>query len=203
MTLGATLDWENDMGTLISSAQLSRVEAHVRDAVAHGAQVLAGGRARPDLAPHYFEPTILAEVTPQMSCFGEETFGPVVSVYRFAEEEEALTRANDGDYGLNGSIYCPRHRAGPCPGCPAEVRVGQHQRGLQRQLCLLGSPMGGMRCRPAWGVAKGLRASTGSPRPRPWPPSDCCRCRPPSGAPRKNSMVMVTSMKLLKRLGRA
>ena len=105
MTLGATLDWGNDMGPLISGKQLAAVQAHVDDAVAKGARVLTGGRARPDLAPYFFEPTILEGVTPDMACFGNETFGPVVSVYRFHDEADAVARANEGEYGLNGSIY--------------------------------------------------------------------------------------------------
>jgi len=105
MTLGATLAWENDMGSLISQDQLDTAIAHVEDAVAKGARVLAGGKARPDLGPYFFEPTILEAVTPEMTCFGTETFGPVVSVYRVTSDEEALARANDGEYGLNASIY--------------------------------------------------------------------------------------------------
>jgi succinate-semialdehyde dehydrogenase/glutarate-semialdehyde dehydrogenase len=105
MTLGATLDWGNDMGTLISQAQLDTVVAHVEDAVAKGARVLTGGNHRPDLGPYYFEPTILEGVTPEMTCFGTETFGPVVSLYRFHDEADAISRANGGKYGLNASIY--------------------------------------------------------------------------------------------------
>jgi succinate-semialdehyde dehydrogenase/glutarate-semialdehyde dehydrogenase len=105
LTLGATLAWENDMGTLISQDQLDVAVAHVEDAVAKGAKVLAGGHARPDLGPFFFEPTILEAVTPEMTCFGNETFGPVVSIYRVTSEEEAIERANDGEYGLNASIY--------------------------------------------------------------------------------------------------
>lgn len=105
MTLGATLDWGNDMGTLISQQQLDTVTAHVEDAVAKGARVLTGGKARPDLGPFYFEPTILEGVTPDMTCFGKETFGPVVSLYRFQDEADAISRANAGEYGLNASIY--------------------------------------------------------------------------------------------------
>jgi succinate-semialdehyde dehydrogenase / glutarate-semialdehyde dehydrogenase len=105
MTLGATLDWGNDMGTLTSRTQLETVIAHVDDAVAKGARVLTGGRPRPDLAPFFYEPTILEGVTPAMTCFGNETFGPVVSAYRFQDEGEAVDRANDGEYGLNASIY--------------------------------------------------------------------------------------------------
>src|SRR4051812_27851200 len=105
MTLGASLDWGNDMGSLISEKQLAAVQAHVDDAVAKGAVVRTGGQARPDLAPYFFEPTILEGVTPDMACFGAETFGPVVSVYRFHDEADAIARANEGEYGLNGSIY--------------------------------------------------------------------------------------------------
>ncbi len=105
MSLGASLEWGVDMGPLISADQLETVEAHVADAVAKGARVLAGGRARPDLAPYFFEPTILEGVTPEMTCFGNETFGPVISLYRFHDESDAIARANDGDYGLNAAIY--------------------------------------------------------------------------------------------------
>ncbi len=105
LALGATLDWSVDMGSLTSQAQLDTVIAHIEDAVAQGARVLTGGRARPDLGPLMFEPTILEGVTPQMRCFGHETFGPVVSLYRFHDEAEVVSRANDGDYGLNASIY--------------------------------------------------------------------------------------------------
>ncbi|MBZ5740133.1 succinic semialdehyde dehydrogenase [Nocardioides mangrovi] len=105
LTLGATLDWGNDMGPLISQRQLEAVTAHVEDAVAKGARVLTGGNARPDLGPYFFEPTILEGVSPDMTCFGKETFGPVVSIYRFHDEADAIARANDGQYGLNASIY--------------------------------------------------------------------------------------------------
>ena len=93
------------MGSLINQRQLDTVQAHVDDAVAKGARVLAGGRARPDLGPFCFEPTILEGVTPDMTCFGHETFGPVISLYRFHDEAEAVARANEGEFGLNASIY--------------------------------------------------------------------------------------------------
>ena len=57
MTLGASLDWGVDMGSLISQDQLDTVVRHVEDAVAKGARVLTGGKARPDLGPYFFEPT--------------------------------------------------------------------------------------------------------------------------------------------------
>jgi succinate-semialdehyde dehydrogenase/glutarate-semialdehyde dehydrogenase len=105
MTLGDPSLWSTDVGCLISQDQLDTVTAHVQDAVSKGARVLAGGRARPDLGPYFYEPTILEGVTPDMTCFGNETFGPVISVYRFNHEGEAIQRANEGPYGLNASIY--------------------------------------------------------------------------------------------------
>ena len=67
LRLGSDLDYGPDMGSLISAAQLDRVSAHVDDAVAKGATVLAGGRARPDLGPYFYEPTVLTGVTEDMA----------------------------------------------------------------------------------------------------------------------------------------
>ncbi len=105
LTLGSQLDFEADMGSLVSQAQLEKVESHVLDAVAKGARILAGGRPRPDIGPYYFEPTVLCGVTDEMEIFGEETFGPVVSVSSFEAVEEAIRRANESRYGLNASIW--------------------------------------------------------------------------------------------------
>jgi acyl-CoA reductase-like NAD-dependent aldehyde dehydrogenase len=93
------------MGSLISQDQLDTVTKHVEDARSKGVGVLTGGRARPDLGPYFYEPTVLEGTTPEMTCFGEETFGPVISLYRFHDEAEAVERANDGEYGLNASVY--------------------------------------------------------------------------------------------------
>ena len=145
MTLGATLEWGNDMGSLISQDQLDVVPRHVEDAVAKGARVLAGGKARPDLGPFFFEPTILEGVTPDMTCFGEETFGPVISIYRFHDEAEAVARANDGEYGLNASIYSrdgARARA-----IARQVKCGtvNINEAFGATFASIDSPMGGMR----------------------------------------------------------
>jgi succinate-semialdehyde dehydrogenase/glutarate-semialdehyde dehydrogenase len=104
--------WGADMGSLVSQRQLDAVIAHVEDAVAKGAEVLAGGRARPDLGPFYFEPTVLRGVTPDMLACKDETFGPVVSVYTFATDEEAIAMANDTEYGLNASVLTRDTKAG-------------------------------------------------------------------------------------------
>ena len=105
MHLAARLGWEGDMGPLTSADQLATVARHVEDALSRGARALVGGRARPDLAPWFFEPTLLEGVTADMELFRDETFGPVVSVYRVRDEDEAVTAANDSEYGLNASIW--------------------------------------------------------------------------------------------------
>jgi succinate-semialdehyde dehydrogenase / glutarate-semialdehyde dehydrogenase len=105
LRLSASLSFGGDMGSLVSAAQLATVTKHVEDAVDNGALVLTGGQPRPDVGPLFYEPTVLQGVTPDMMCFEGETFGPVVSVYRFHTEQEAVELANAGPYGLNASIF--------------------------------------------------------------------------------------------------
>jgi len=100
----ASIGWDGDMGSLTSQRQIDRVVEHVADAVAKGATILAGGYARPDIGPFYFEPTVLAGVDESMSLCATETFGPVVAIYPFATDEEAIRRSNDTSYGLNASV---------------------------------------------------------------------------------------------------
>ncbi|MCU4752948.1 succinic semialdehyde dehydrogenase [Halobacteria archaeon AArc-curdl1] len=105
LTLGTGIGDGADVGSLIDGGQLERVEAHVDDAVARGASVLTGGRARPDLGPFCYEPTILADVDPASRAACEETFGPVVSVVPVDSLEDAIEAANDSAYGLNASVW--------------------------------------------------------------------------------------------------
>jgi succinate-semialdehyde dehydrogenase / glutarate-semialdehyde dehydrogenase len=105
MRLGAGLNYDDEMGSLISARQLETVEQHVGDAVDKGATVLAGGRARPDVGPYFYEPTLLTDVKEEMTLFADETFGPVVSVSRFSSEEDAVARANASRFGLNFSVW--------------------------------------------------------------------------------------------------
>ncbi len=112
LRLGASLTFAEDMGSLVSAEQLAKVEAHVGDAVAKGAEVLAGGKARPDLGPYFYEPTLLAGVTGEMELCRAETFGPVASVYRCSSAEEMVGLANDSRYGLNASVWTRDARAG-------------------------------------------------------------------------------------------
>jgi succinate-semialdehyde dehydrogenase / glutarate-semialdehyde dehydrogenase len=91
-------------GPLINAAALDKVEAHVKDAVAHGAKVLTGGK-RHVLGRTFYEPTVLADVTPDMQIAQEETFGPVAPLFRFHDEAEVIALANGTPYGLAAYFY--------------------------------------------------------------------------------------------------
>ena len=91
-------------GPLIDNAALEKVEEHVRDAQSKGAKLLAGGKQHA-LGGRFYEPTVLAEVTPQMAVAREETFGPVAPLFRFKTEAEAVALANDTEFGLAAYFY--------------------------------------------------------------------------------------------------
>lgn len=112
LKIGAAFDYSVEMGSLTSPRQLEKVEEHVQDAVDLGAKVLAGGCRRPELGPLFYEPTILTNIKENMKVCGEETFGPVVSLYSFSTEEEAVERANATSYGLNASIWSRNYKHG-------------------------------------------------------------------------------------------
>ena len=91
-------------GPLIDHAAVEKVEAHIRDATAKGARVIAGGR-RHALGGSFFEPTVLVDVVPGMDVAREETFGPLAPLFRFHDEAEAIRMANDTEFGLACYFY--------------------------------------------------------------------------------------------------
>lgn len=105
LQVGAGDSLEVVMGSMTNARELERTQQHIQDALAKGARLLYGGRARPDLGPLFHEPTILADVTHAMDIMQEETFGPVLPLMRVGNAEEALRLANDSPYGLSASIY--------------------------------------------------------------------------------------------------
>jgi succinate-semialdehyde dehydrogenase/glutarate-semialdehyde dehydrogenase len=145
LLLGSGLDYRADVGSLTSQAQLDRVTEHVADAIEHGATVQAGGRARPDLGPYFFEPTILTGVTADMRCFADETFGPVVSVSVVDTEHEAILAANDSDYGLNASVQSGSARRGLRVAAALEAGSVNVNEGYRASFASVAAPMGGVK----------------------------------------------------------
>jgi succinate-semialdehyde dehydrogenase / glutarate-semialdehyde dehydrogenase len=145
MKLGTSLDYSVDMGSMVSQDQLDTVREHVEDAVNKGAQVLAGGNARPDIGPYFHEPTLLASVKDGMTLFRDETFGPVVSVSRFSTEDDVVQRANDSEYGLNFSVWTRNTRRGRALATRLEAGTVNVNEGYVATWASVDSPMGGMK----------------------------------------------------------
>jgi acyl-CoA reductase-like NAD-dependent aldehyde dehydrogenase len=93
-----------DVGAVTFPKQMEIIERHVNDAVEHGAKALTGGHRR-DGAGDFFEPTVLVDVTPDMACMTEETFGPTLPIVKVRDQEEAIRLANAGPYGLSASVF--------------------------------------------------------------------------------------------------
>ena len=92
------------IGPFIFPSQAGKVQAHIDDAVAKGAQVLAGGQIEELDGGQYLRPTVLANVTPIMTVMREETFGPVIPVTIFEDLDAAIEQANDTEYGLSAAV---------------------------------------------------------------------------------------------------
>lgn len=144
MRLRPGVGWGSDMGSLISQRQLDTVVSHVDQAVEAGARVLAGGRARPDLGPFFYEPTVLTDVDESMVLCRTETFGPVVSIYVVDSDAEMIEKANDTVYGLNASVLT--RDIGRGREIASQLRAGtvNVNEGFGSAWASTGAPMGGM-----------------------------------------------------------
>jgi acyl-CoA reductase-like NAD-dependent aldehyde dehydrogenase len=93
-----------EVGSMTFPKQVDIVESHVNDAIAKGAKAVTGGH-RGSGKGYYFEPTVLVDVTPDMDCMREETFGPTLPIMKVRDAEEAIRLANDSPYGLAASVF--------------------------------------------------------------------------------------------------
>ena len=104
LRVGDGLKGETDQGPLIDAKALAKVEEHIADAKAKGASVVTGGK-RHALGGTFYEPTVLTNVSPNMTLAREETFGPVAPLFRVENDEEAVRLANDTEFGLAAYVY--------------------------------------------------------------------------------------------------
>ena len=92
-------------GPLIHDRAVSKVKAHVDDAVNQGGKVLTGGQTMPDLGSNFFQPTVIRDMKSNMQLAHEETFGPVAGIFPFESEAEVVSMANDTEVGLAGYFF--------------------------------------------------------------------------------------------------
>ncbi len=145
ITLSNAVGWEGDMGSLISADQLATVAGHVDDAIAKGATVVTGGKGRPDAGPWYFAPTVLTDVTADMTLFSEETFGPVVSIFGYEALEDAVSRINASRYGLNAAVVSGSGRRGAEVGQRLEAGTVNVNEAYAAAWASVDAPMGGVK----------------------------------------------------------
>ncbi|WP_405196595.1 NAD-dependent succinate-semialdehyde dehydrogenase [Virgibacillus necropolis] len=105
LQIGNGLEEGTDIGPLIDKAAIEKVEEHVKDAVDKGAQVTYGGSRHGSKQGYYFEPTIVTNVNDDMLCMNEETFGPLVPITSFENEQEVIIRANNTPFGLAAYVF--------------------------------------------------------------------------------------------------
>jgi acyl-CoA reductase-like NAD-dependent aldehyde dehydrogenase len=105
LRVGPGMEHEVDVGPLANEKQLGVVEAHVRDAVERGATVVVGGSRLEKLKGYFYAPTVLTNVTQEMRCMREETFGPTLPIMAYDTEDEVVAYANDSEYGLTASVW--------------------------------------------------------------------------------------------------
>jgi acyl-CoA reductase-like NAD-dependent aldehyde dehydrogenase len=112
LRLGSPAAREAEVGPMIRSRQLEKVEQQLRDAVERGAEISTGGNRRPDLGPNFLEPTVVTHVDHSMQLMREETFGPVMAIQPVASADQAVELANDSQFGLSASVWTGDSRRG-------------------------------------------------------------------------------------------
>jgi succinate-semialdehyde dehydrogenase/glutarate-semialdehyde dehydrogenase len=112
LRVGPPSDVRSDIGPMIGSQQISRVEEKVSEAVELGAQVMVGGHRRREAGNNFYEPTVVTGANHSMRLMTEETFGPVIAIEAVASSDEAIERANASKYGLSASVWTGDRKRG-------------------------------------------------------------------------------------------
>jgi succinate-semialdehyde dehydrogenase/glutarate-semialdehyde dehydrogenase len=145
LILTAEFDFSSALSSMITRDHLGNVHSHVEDALAKGATLLTGGKPRPDVGPLFYEPTVLTDVSDDMLLCRDETFGPVVSIYGFADLDDAIERANDSHLGLNFSVWTGDTRQGIEVATRLEAGTVGVNDGYAAAWSSFDAPMGGMK----------------------------------------------------------
>ncbi len=124
-TVGDPMDGSNKCGPLVSKRQQESVSSYISSGIDQGATLVAGGEGMPDgiESGFFVRPTVFADVTPEMTIFREEIFGPVLCITTYSSEEEAIQLANDSEYGLSGGVWSTNEER--AMGVARRIRTGQ------------------------------------------------------------------------------
>ena len=112
LRIGNGLDPQTEIAPMIHERQLRTVEAQIEDARSKGARVVVGGERLANLGPNFYAPTVVCNVDHSMRLMRDETFGPVLPIMPFDSDEEAVTLANDSEYGLAASVWTKNQSRG-------------------------------------------------------------------------------------------
>lgn len=141
LRVGDPADPDTDIGPLVSARQRDRVVGYIRAGLESGARLVTGGPEAPRERGWYVQPTLFADVTNDMAIAREEIFGPVLSVIRYRDEDDAVRIANDSDFGLAGSVWTRDVAHGL--EIASRIRTGTY--GINMYMLDISSPFGGFK----------------------------------------------------------
>ena len=141
LTVGDPADDATDIGPLVAQRQQHRVQGYIQSGIDEGARIVLGGTDKPFDRGWYVRPTLFTDATNDMKIAREEIFGPVLTVLRYSDEDEAVRIANDSDYGLAGSVWT----SDPAHGLEIAGRIRTGTYGIDMYMLDTTAPFGGFK----------------------------------------------------------